>query len=207
MRERARTIAGVLLLLGVGGCAGQPSGSILHVSLSASTAPASHGAVLPLKASEVPPPPGFVEFCQHFSDQCAEPDEPSRKVELTEETLQEIEVVNIAMNRTIHPQDDRPHYGVDEYWTIPLDGYGDCDDYVLVKRKALLNLGFPESALRIAEVFAPGFVRHVVLIVRTDKGNYVLDNLKDDIATWDHVPYGWLKWQDPQSSSGWASLK
>jgi predicted transglutaminase-like cysteine proteinase len=68
-----------------------------------------------------------------------------------------------------------------------------------------LNLGFPEPALRIAEVFTPRFVRHEVLVVSTDKANYVLDNLKDDVTTWDETDYAWLKWQDPDSPSGWTS--
>ena len=126
---------------------------------------------------------------------------------LTADTLQTIRLVNIAMNRAILSKEDSDHYGRAEFWTIPIDGYGDCDDYVLVKRKALLNLGFPEPALRIAEVFTARFVRHEVLVVSTDKANYVLDNLKDDVTTWDRTDYAWLKWQDPDSPSGWTSSR
>ena len=201
-----RATAAILLFSGLCGCASHSSSSIVKSDLSAGALSSSNHVEPRLKPDDVRPPLGFVAFCQRFSDQCAARDVLPLQVLLTEDTLQEIEAVNVAINRAIRPEEDRAHYGVEEYWTIPIDGFGDCDDYVVVKRKALLNLGFPESTLRIAEVFAPGFVRHVVLIVRTDKGNYVLDNLKDEVATWDHVPYGWIKWQDAASTSGWASL-
>jgi predicted transglutaminase-like cysteine proteinase len=112
--------------------------------------------------------------------------------------------VNAATNGAIAPRADIAHYGIEEYWTIPTDGYGDCDDYVLAKRSALIALGIPEPALRIAIVFTPRFVRHTVLIVATDKGTYVLDNLRSDIVSWDKADYGWIKRQDPLSRSGWS---
>jgi predicted transglutaminase-like cysteine proteinase len=123
---------------------------------------------------------------------------------LNAETWDMLEGVNTAINLAIAPKADLIHYGVDEYWTIPADGYGDCDDYVLAKRSALIAKGVPESALRIAIVFTPRFVRHTVLIVSTDNGTFVLDNLRDEIVSWDKAEYGWIKRQDPTSSSGWA---
>jgi predicted transglutaminase-like cysteine proteinase len=115
-----------------------------------------------------------------------------------------LEGVNTATNLAITPKADLVHYGLDEYWTIPADGYGDCDDYVLAKRSALIARGIPESALRIAIVFTPRFIRHTVLIVSTDKGTFVLDNLRNEIMSWDKAEYGWIKCQDPASRSGWA---
>jgi predicted transglutaminase-like cysteine proteinase len=123
---------------------------------------------------------------------------------LNAETWDTLEGVNTAINLAIAPKADLIHYGVDEYWTIPVDGYGDCDDYVLAKRSALIAKGVPESALRIAIVFTPRFVRHTVLIVSTDKGTFVLDNLRNEIVSWDKAEYGWIKRQDPMSRSGWA---
>lgn len=150
------------------------------------------------------PPPGFVDFCARRPDQClGEPAGP-RQVSFTPETWTILSSVNSAINLAVAPEDDKSHYGTEEYWTLPLDGYGDCDDYVMAKRHALMAAGIPESALRIAIVFTSRFVRHTVLIVATDSGNYVLDNLRNDIVTWDKAEYGWIKGQDPASSSGWA---
>src|SRR5262245_34817879 len=146
------------------------------------------------------PPQGFIDFCDRFPLQCELSKGVPQRLSINPETKHMLEAVNTAFNQSITPEEDRVHYGVHEYWTIPTDGYGDCDDYVLAKRNALIELGIPVSALRIAIVFTPRFVRHSVLIVATDHGNYVLDNLRDDIVTWDKTEYGWIKGQNPASS-------
>jgi predicted transglutaminase-like cysteine proteinase len=150
------------------------------------------------------PPPGFVAFCERSPGQCTAGESSARPLLLDTGTWETLERVNTATNLAIAPKADSIHYGMEEYWTIPTDGYGDCDDYVLAKRSALIARGIPESALSIAIVFTPRFVRHTVLIVATDKGTYVLDNLRNEIVSWNKAEYGWIKHQDPASSSGWA---
>ena len=44
---------------------------------------------------------------------------------------------------------DMDHWGVIEKWSLPTDGYGDCEDYVLMKRKMLIDAGWPREALLI----------------------------------------------------------
>jgi predicted transglutaminase-like cysteine proteinase len=56
-------------------------------------------------------------------------------------------------------------------------------------------------------VLTPNFVRHAVLTVATDEGNFVLDNLHDEIVAWDKTQYVFLERQDPASVSGWVSLR
>ena len=109
-----------------------------------------------------------------------------------------------VVNSAIRPEDDKEHYGVNEFWTVPVDGEGDCEDYVLAKRKMLVLLGLPEPALRITVVLDKGVVRHAVLTVVTDKGDYVLDSLKDDILTADKADYVWVERQDSASRTGWV---
>ncbi len=115
--------------------------------------------------------------------------------------------VNSNVNAAIWPEDDSRHYGRVEYWTIPTDGYGDCEDYALTKRKNLAEMGLPLSALRIAVVVTPSAVRHAVLTVVTDKGDYVLDNLTDDILPWDRTGFTWIERQDPTKAMAWVSLR
>src|SRR5882672_7390917 len=204
-----KTMVATFLLMMLGGCASQAASSVSFQASGAATSfvPDSNRDGVPLKGREASPPPGFVDFCKRFADQCAAvPNAPDEAV-LTVEALLTMRTVNLVMNEAIQPEEDRAHYGVDEYWTIPVDGFGDCDDYVAIKRRALVALGFPDSALRIAEVFTANFVRHVVLIVRTDKGNYVLDNLSNELKTPEQTDYAWIKWQDPASRSGWSSLE
>jgi predicted transglutaminase-like cysteine proteinase len=130
-----------------------------------------------------------------------------RQVHMTETLRHTLEEVNIAFNKAFVAEDDTAHYGKEEYWNIPTDGYGDCEDYVVAKRQVLIHLGLPEPALRIAVVLTPSFVRHAVLTVVTDEGNFVLDNLHDEVVAWDKTEYVFLERQDPASVSGWVSLR
>lgn len=151
----------------------------------------------------VPPPPGFMSFCVRFPHQC-EASEPTT-VSLTDERWHALRQVNTQVNESIWPQDDETHYGRPEYWNIPTDGYGDCDDYALTKRKELIDLGFPESALRMAVVNTPSNGRHAVLVVATNKGNYVLDNLTNDIVDPHQTPYTWVEEQSADNPRQWVS--
>jgi predicted transglutaminase-like cysteine proteinase len=176
---------------------------LLHACTSLDAVSESAAKPLPLHVPFAKAPPGFVAFCERTPDQCSATGR-SVLLPLDARTWETLEGVNTATNLAIAPKADFTHYGVEEYWTIPTDGYGDCDDYVLAKRNALIVRGIPESALRIAIVFTPRFVRHTVLTVATDKGTFVLDNLRDDIVSWDKAEYGWIKREDPASSSGWV---
>jgi len=152
------------------------------------------------------PPSGYVAFCARNPGNCRPAKGPWELV-LTDDVWRDLEDINLIVNRTVVAEEDQPHYGTLEYWTVPEDGFGDCEDYVLTKREALIKLGLPPGALRITVVFAPHFIRHAVLTVVTDRGNLVLDNLNDEIVTWDKTRYTYLERQDPSSASGWLSLQ
>ena len=114
--------------------------------------------------------------------------------------------INRKVNDSIWPEDDLKHYGRAEYWTIPTDGYGDCDDYAVTKRKELLDAGFPVSALRLAVVYSPRTERHAVLTVTTDKGDLVLDNMAETIVSWNATGYTWIERQAATDPMKWVSL-
>ena len=42
---------------------------------------------------------------------------------------------------------DVEHWGVVERWNMGEDGYGDCEDYALLKRHMLMQAGWPREAL------------------------------------------------------------
>ncbi len=157
--------------------------------------------------TRVPPPPGFVSFCVRFPDQCETPSGEPSDVSLTDERWQALRQVNTQVNESIWPEDDETHYGRPEYWTIPTDGYGDCDDYALTKRKELIDRGFPELALRMAVVNMPTSGRHAVLVVATNKGDFVLDNLTDDVVNPQRTPYTWIEEQSADNPREWVSLQ
>jgi predicted transglutaminase-like cysteine proteinase len=152
-------------------------------------------------------PAGFISFCIRFPDQCAAPADQPETVTLTKQVWTTLEDVNAQINRAVKFEDDKEHYGRAEFWTIPTDGYGDCEDYALAKRKALIDAGLPEKALRVAVVRTWKGEGHAVLTVSTDHGDYVLDNREWEILPWTRSKYIWLSRQDAENPMAWVSLQ
>ena len=171
------------------------------------TAPATPVAAIPYSTVPAPVPAGFISFCLRFQGQCDNAPGTASAVLLTDDTWRTLNRINRSVNDAIWPQDDIVHYGRAEYWTIPTDGYGDCDDYAVTKRKALLDAGFPAPAVRLAIVETPRVTRHAVLTVSTDKGDFVLDSLRNDIVAWNATGFTWLERQDPMRPLAWVSLQ
>lgn len=123
-------------------------------------------------------------------------------------TLSLIKNVNERINREIRPRTDKELYGVSDYWALPLESgvrQGDCEDYVLEKRRALRNAGIALGALSIALVTTARNEAHAVLLVNTDHGILVLDNLTSSIVTLDHAPYRLVERQAFGSTMEWVS--
>jgi predicted transglutaminase-like cysteine proteinase len=97
-------------------------------------------------------------------------------------------------------------YGKVEYWNYPTSGKGDCEDYVLLKRRMLIERGWPESTLLITVVRDENGEGHAVLTARTDAGDLVLDNKRQDIVRWTDTPYIYVKQQSEGNPLVWASL-
>jgi predicted transglutaminase-like cysteine proteinase len=127
----------------------------------------------------------------------------------TSETRARVEQINRRVNHTIIEQDDRITYGVQDYWAIPTmagkDRYGDCEDYVLMKRRDLIAAGLPADSLFIALARTRQGRDHAVLILATDQGEMVLDSLTEWIVAWSQAPYVWLQRQVPGSPFAWAN--
>ena len=202
-----RVVAFLGALLGLTACQ-----SPNVVSLADPALPGSAAIAVPVSAP-MPPgaplgdaPPGYVSFCLRFPNQCSASAQEPAVLTLSPKAWQALEQVNLQVNNTIWPEDDQKHFGRAEYWTIPTDGYGSCHDYALTKRKELIDIGLPQRALRIAILTTPSNQRHAVLTIATDKGDYVLDNLRQDIRPWLSTGYQWIARQDDGSESGWAAL-
>jgi len=151
-------------------------------------------------------PSGFLAFCDRNPGECRSSRGQPDKIAYTPQIWAALEAVNIAVNNAVRPLDDSEHYGVAEFWTVPVDGEGDCEDYVLAKRKMLTLLGLAAPALRITVAFDKNKVRHAVLTVVTDRGDYVLDNLQDEILPPGQTGYAWVERQDTASRTGWVAL-
>ena len=152
------------------------------------------------------PPYGFVEFCRTFKESCAQ---PARLVysrfDATPARLSELDQINRLVNHRIAPKTDRELYGLEEYWTYPVTS-GDCEDYVVLKRKLLIQKGWPANALLITVVRDEIGDGHAILTVRTRQGDFVLDNKVDDVRIWSQTPYQYLMRQSYLNPQVWVAL-
>jgi len=116
--------------------------------------------------------------------------------------------VNRSVNRRIRNASDIANYGKADYWQAPSgnNARGDCEDYVLAKREALIASGVPATALSIAIVETRWGESHAVLLVSGDSGEVVLDNLSAWISRWDRTDYTWRERQAPGSVFEWVSV-
>ncbi|HZH51783.1 MAG TPA: transglutaminase-like cysteine peptidase [Microvirga sp.] len=108
---------------------------------------------------------------------------PSAQVPPTPHRMAELQQVNSYVNRTITEVSDLEQYGREDVWALPTSGKGDCEDFALLKRKLLIQRGWPASALSVAVGFTSQGEPHAVLIAATTGGEYVLDNLTSAILT------------------------
>ena len=150
-------------------------------------------------------PVGHAEFCQHRPDECRANPNPVAAIPLTEGLWQQLLTVNAGINQAVIPVTDQDLYQVAEFWTYP-NGYGDCEDYALAKRRELINAGWPASALLMAVVKQANGEGHAVLMVRTDRGDLVLDNQIATIDLWSQTPYKFIKRQSQANAGQWVDM-
>lgn len=147
------------------------------------------------------PPQAFFQFCTRFVRQCVRSG-GSKPVALVEERWSELSEVNAGVNRRIKPRAEPP--GVD-IWTLGARE-GDCDAFAIEKRKELIDLGWPSSALNLTVVYARSSEAHLVLTVRTDHGEFVLDNLRSEVLGVESVGYTFVMRQSAMHPRLWVSI-
>jgi predicted transglutaminase-like cysteine proteinase len=153
------------------------------------------------------PPYAFVEFCQRSPEHCvADPQPSDTRLEGTSQRLKLLDEVNRAVNRQIKPMTDMEQYGVEDHWAIPTSGHGDCEDYALLKRKILIDKGWPISSLLMTVVRDEKGDGHAILTARLSTGDYVLDNKVDDMKVWSQSPYQYVMRQSYLNPRVWMSL-
>jgi len=151
-------------------------------------------------------PIGWVDFCDRHPDECRGPALAAEMVVLSKRTRKLIETINRTINHRIRPVSDLDHHGTLERWSYPDDGKGDCEDYVLEKRRQLIAAGLPRQALLITVVRDLKGDGHSVLTVVTDKGDLVLDNQEPDVTPWSETGYRFVKRQSAEHPDRWVSL-
>jgi predicted transglutaminase-like cysteine proteinase len=151
-------------------------------------------------------PIGWVEFCAKNPTECSGRPSRQRDIMMSQTAWRDLLRVNRWVNERITPMADIDHWGVSDRWSLPTDGYGDCEDYVLLKRKMLIDAGLPRESLLITVVRDKKGEGHAVLTVKSDKGEFILDNQNENLVAWTETGYRFVKRQSQSDPNVWVSL-
>lgn len=124
------------------------------------------------------------------------------RVALTADKMALLQQINSHVNSTVTEVSDMELYGKADVWALPRNGKGDCEDFALLKRKMLVERGWPASSLSITVGATSYGEAHAWLTVATDRGDYVLDNLTSSIVTTQQTGHRSFS---RQAGKGWVS--
>ena len=150
-------------------------------------------------------PVGHADFCKRYPAECGMNPTVVDDIHLTPQSWQHLLDVNTSFNTSIVPETDMQLYHVPEYGTYP-HGYGDCEDIALAKRRQLIEDGWPVSTLLMTVAKEANGEGHAVLMVRTDRGDLILDNQDSTIRDWRESPYHFLKRQSQANAGEWVGI-
>ncbi len=177
----------------------------LSLALTATLSPAHATSDRPFlqTVKAVDAPEGFSGICTRYGWACARsghaaPDGRKALALATE--------VNARINRQTREIADLVQYKRNEYWALPTSRGGDCEDFALAKKQALIAEGIAPESLLIATVLDRSRNPHAVLVLRTDAGDYVLDNLTNRILGWRETGYTFLRMQNPAAPGKWSAI-
>lgn len=189
--------------------------SMAHANLFESTPPQSSWMV---ESTPVTAPKGYRMMCQTQPGLCsadrishetvkvaASLKTGAPKDRMHQERWNQIVDVNNLVNWKISPATDRDMFGVADVWSMP-SRYGDCEDYAIAKKWELLRQGFKPEQLLYAVVKGTVSPYHAVLVVRTQWGDYVLDNMREEVLPWKETGYTWVIRQSTKDPSKWVRL-
>jgi predicted transglutaminase-like cysteine proteinase len=178
------------------------------VCLSPARSAASDPPLVVAIGESVPMPIGWVQFCQTYQSVCDTQPSAAREIVLSQRALSDLARLNSWVNHSIQPMTDTDHYGMIQWWRYPDDGIGACHSYALLKRRLLIEAGWPREALLMTIVWLDHGrgEGHAVLTVKTDHGEFILDNLTDDIQLWSKTPYYYYKRQAQTDPNAWVRL-
>ena len=145
-------------------------------------------------------PLSFVQFCKDHPEECQASHAEVSVLTKSRQTLELLEQVNSDVNEAITPEETRAE---PRRWSIYPQS-GDCNDFAVTKRHELMRRGVPSGALRLAAVQLPDGEDHLVLIVATDAGELVLDNLLPAIRPFRETRYRLVRRQSAKDPKLWV---
>jgi len=146
-------------------------------------------------------PFSFVKFCLDYPSDCPNSAGPGR-IHLTSAHMAELAIVNRAVNAAIRPTPDTSAL---RFWRLNVSA-GDCNSYAVAKRHELIRRGWPAAALALTVAKTSWGEGHLVVTVRTDQGDLVLDNLRSTIIAWQKTGYHWIMRQSEVNPQFWVDL-
>jgi predicted transglutaminase-like cysteine proteinase len=146
-------------------------------------------------------PIGAALFCVENAAECSKQQSATQEVKMTPELWSDLLSVQQDINRTLKPTQD-----VRFAWDYSANGTGNCVQFALEKRRALISRGWPPGALQLATAVTPANIGHLVLVINTAEGDWVLDNLQADVVRWERLPYRWIARQRGDSMEDWVSV-
>lgn len=179
-------------------------GSVFGLAVSITNASASEAFMH--TGGRTTQPVGHYEFCQQLVAECRQKSPRGTPVELTRQLWSQMIDINNTVNAMVNPRTDMEIWGIEEKWSYPVGGMGDCEDYALEKRRRLMALGVPAGDALMTVVRQPNGDGHAVLTLRTSRGDFILDNLEARIKAWSDTEYTYLKRQSEFNSGVWVQI-
>lgn len=151
-------------------------------------------------------PIGHYEFCQKYAAECSIKSRSAPSPKISAKGWATVRQINRVVNARYIAKTDREVYGREEVWSYP-SNFADCEDYALEKRKELAAQGFALSDLLMTVVRKPDGEGHAVLTLRTSDGDFILDNLDNEVKPWYATPYTFLKRQASFNTGRWVTIE
>ena len=149
-------------------------------------------------------PFAHVKFCMQNPAECRK-NAGSPVVALTAYRESQLKRINASVNRQLRAESDPLAVDGGDLWQVSGNS-GDCEDFALIKRKRLIAMGWSPRALRIAVARTGSGEGHAVLVVKTSKGDLVLDNRTSAIRPWKNTDLRWVKIQSPDNPRLWLAI-
>lgn len=150
-------------------------------------------------------PVAFVHFCIRYPEDCrVRKSNLEIPVRLTQARFDELSKINRDVNNAIRPRANFESALAEKWLVAPREG--DCNDYAVTKRHELLARGWPSNSLLLAEVVLSSGEHHLVLTVRTNEGDLVLDNLDDSVRHASLLRYKWVRAQQTKNPRFWSKI-
>ncbi len=189
--------------LAVAAALGHSTIGTVHAQTTTASIPSTSSPVV--ASGDARAPYAWVEFCKRYQAECKVDTREPDRIELTAKTWKLLVSTNVKTNKDIEPITDMDHWGVVDRWDMAEDGKGDCEEYVNVKKRRLVEAGIPRRALLTTVVIDDENAGHAVLMVRTDRGDFILDNKRNAVLTWQQTGYVYVK-RESQDKVAWTSL-